>query len=172
VLRPEVELVLLLLHLNKDCFAYLGPFLDVRRLLERASLDWGFLRTFVAEEGLEVPVWQSLAAVADTLRLDVDAPRLTGPRVRTWERLWGPGARLQGDEGRQRAPSVQVFLAAHARGRPGDNLRELRRRLFPSRQLLEVAGRLAPGRSYARHLAIDRVVDRFRRSERIDTLAC
>jgi hypothetical protein len=167
VLRPEIELVLLLLHLNKDRFAFLGPFLDVRRMLDRAGLDWGFLEGFVAAEGLAVPVWRSLAAVAVTLELDVGVPRISGLRPRTWERLWGAGARLQGDEGRLRAPSVQPFLAAHARHRTADNLRELRRRLLPPRQLLAVAGRLDPGRSYARHL----VSAPFRRSHGMERVS-
>lgn len=156
VLRPEIELVLLLLHLNKDRFAYLGPFLDIAHIVDRASLDHGYLRRFVAREGLDVPVWKSLAAVADTLALDVDVPRLTGPRAWSWDRLWGPHARLGGHEARERAPSVQRFLAAHARGRAADALREARRQVAPRRELLEVAGRLDPGRSYLRYLAVDR----------------
>lgn len=141
VLRPEIELVVLLLHLNKDRFAFLGPFLDIRQILDRGVIDWEYLRSFVAAEGLDVPVWKSLAAVVDVLALEVDGPRITGPRGWTWDRLWGPAARLQGDEGRQRAPSIQMFLALHASGRPGDVVRETRRRLNPPRQLFEVAGR-------------------------------
>ena len=158
VLRPEIELVLLLLHLNKDRFAYLGPFFDIARILERADLDHGYLRRFVAAEGLDVPVWKSLVAVTATLGIDpgVDVPRPTGPRAWSWDRLWGARVRLGGHEARERAPSVQRFLAAHASGRARDTLRELRRQVVPRRELLEVAGRLEPGRSYLRYLAVDR----------------
>lgn len=156
VLSPEVELVLLLLHLNKDSFAYLGPFLDIRRMLERAPLDWENVRAVVAAEGLDVPVWKSLAAVAGVLGIDHEAPRATGPRAWSWDRLWGPHARLAGDEGRARAPAAQRFLALHATGRTGDTVREVRRQVMPPRPLLEVAGRLEPGRSYVGHLALGR----------------
>jgi hypothetical protein len=153
VLRPEIELVLLLLHLNKDRFAYLGPFLDVAHIFARAPLDHEFLRRFVAAEGLDVPVWKSLVAVTDVLALDLDdVPRATGPRAWSWERLWGARARLGGHEARARAPSVGRLLAAHASGRTVDTLREARRQILPRRELAEVAGRLEPGRSYVRYL--------------------
>lgn len=157
VLRHEVELVLLLLHLNKDRFAYLGPFLDIRQILERANLDWAYLRGFVAREGLGAPVWKSLAAVTQVLGLapHVDVPRVPGPRGWTWDRLWGRHAQLYGDEGRQRAPAVQRFLALHASGRTREKVRELRRQILPPRRLLEVAGRLDPDRSYLRYLTVD-----------------
>jgi hypothetical protein len=156
VLRPEVELVLLLLHLNKDRYAFLGAFLDIRQILDRATLDWGYLQAFVAEEGLEVPVWKSLAAVAHVLSLDIDAPRVGGPRTLTWDRLWGGPAMLKGYEGREGAPSVQRFLPFHATRRGGEVIREVWRQVVPPRQLIEVAGRLGPGRSYLRYLTVDR----------------
>jgi hypothetical protein len=150
VLRPEHELVLLLLHLNKDRFSLLGPFLDVRRILERGRIDLDVLRRFVAAEGLEVPVYRSLRAVALTLGMEVEIPPTSGPRVRSWERLWGPRQRLGGDQARARAPVAQRWLALHARGRTGDGLRELRRQVLPPRQLLEIAGRLDPEDHYLR----------------------
>ena len=143
VVQPEVELVLLLLHLNKDRFAYLGPFLDIRRIIERAELDWGRVQELVAGEGLGVPVWKSLATVDDVVELDLPAelpPRIRSLRGWTWDRLWGQRARLQGDEGRQRAPTAQKLLALHVSGRTGAKLRELRRQTLPSRPLREVAG--------------------------------
>lgn len=156
VLRPEIELVLLLLHLNKDRFAYLGPFLDIERILTRAPLDEGYLRRFVGAEGLDVPFWMSLAAVADVLALDLEVPRPRGPRARSWERLWGRRARLGGHEGRARAPAIGRLLPAHATGRTVDVLREARRQVVPPRGLAEVAGRLAPGGSYLRYLVTRR----------------
>ena len=96
VLSPEIELILLLLHLNKDGFALLGPFLDVARILERGALDWDALRAFVRGEGLDVPVWKSLGLVATVLELQVAAPKVGGPRGWTWDRLWARTA-LRGD---------------------------------------------------------------------------
>lgn len=153
VLRPEHELVLLLLHLNKDRFAYLGPFLDIERILTRASLDEDFLRSFVEGEGLDVPFWMSLAAVVDVLALDLEVTRPAGLRARSWERLWGVRARLGGHEARARAPTIsRPLLPAHATGRTADVLREARRLVVPPRGLPEIAGRLAPGGSYLRYL--------------------
>ena len=157
VLRPEMELVLFLLHLNKDSFAYLGPFLDVRQIVERAELDWSYLAAFVAEEGLAVPVFKSLAVVANLLNLDVNVLRPTGVRARTWDRLWGPRVRLRGDEGRLAAPRAQRLLAFHASRRMRDVVLESSRQLLPPRQLLEVAGYLQPGGSYLRSLTVDRL---------------
>ena len=162
VLRPEIELVLLLLHLNKDSFAFLGSYLDIRQIVARAALDWDYVRSFVAGEGLEVPVFKSLAAVTELLGLDLDVPRTHGVRAWCWERLWGRATRPGGHDSRMRAPTAQRFLAFHASGRTRATVREVRRQLLPARQLLEVAGRLEPGRSYVRYLS----VDRFRRRSR------
>lgn len=148
VLAPEVELVLLLLHLNKDRFSYLGPFLDIRQIVERGQLDWGRVAAFVEAEGLEVPVWCSLAKVAGVLGLELPNHRVSGPRVWSWERLWGRDRGLGGHAGRLAAPGPQQMLALHARGRTTEALSDLRRHLLPQRQLLEVAGRLEPDASY------------------------
>lgn len=166
VLSPEAELVLLLLHLNKDRFSLLGPFLDVGRLLAGAELDWRLVVDLVAADGLEVPVWRSLATVVEVLALDqVDVPRVQGVRARSWDRLWGPAHQLGGDEGRAAAPGPQTVLALHLRGRPREAIGDLRRRLLPPRSLLEVAGRLAPGDPYLAHLA-GAVVERLPRPRR------
>ena len=156
VLRPEIELVLLLLHLNKDRFAFLGTFLDIRQILERATIDWAYLRAFVAEEGFEVVVWKSLATVASVLTMDVEIPRVTGLRSLTWDLLWGRGSIMGGYEGRDRAPAIQRLLPYHARRRFRDMVREATRQLLPPRQLIEVAGRLDPGSSYLKYLTVDR----------------
>lgn len=150
VLAPEVELVLLLLHQNKDGFAYLGPMLDVKRLVQRAELDWGTLRSFVTNQGLEVPVWSSLGAVAEVVGLDLELSPVSGPRAAVWRRLWH--RRLGGHEARETAPGRQRALPLVVRGRGPESIRALRRELVPQRELLEVAGRLDPDDSYVRHL--------------------
>jgi hypothetical protein len=158
VLRPEVELVLLLLHLNKDAFSLLGPFLDIGNLLARHDIDWSLMRRFVATEGLEVPVYESLALVTSVLDLEFprEAPRSDGPRTLSWRRIWRSGRQLRGQQGRERAPSSQRLLAMHVRRRGSAVARELRRQLLPPRSLLEVAGRLPAGGSYVRYLLHDR----------------
>ena len=151
VLDPTSELMLMLLHLNKDSFSMLGAFLDVRRIVESGSVDWESLARVAEAEGLEVPVWSSLATVADILGLKVDGWDVDGIRARSWKRVWR--AALQGYEGRESAPRRQRLLALHARRRTGDQMRELRRQLLPQRDLLEVAGRLSPGRPYFEYLS-------------------
>lgn len=164
VLAAEVELVVLLLHMNKDGFALLGPFLDIQRLVARASLDWDRVREFVTGEGLDVPVWKSLGVVAGVVPVDaVDLPAIGGPRGWAWDRLWGGDAILRGEVPEGRRP-VQPLLPLHASGRPADNLRELRRQLVPQRQLLEVAGRLESGESYLRWVGMDGLRRANRRS--------
>lgn len=160
VLSPEVELVLLLLHLNKDGFALLGPFLDIQRLLQRASLDWDRTREFVRNEGLDIPVWKSLGVVADVLDLKgLPTPRMSGPTAWTWDRLWG-GRSILGGKAYDGGLSVQPLLALHASGRRVDKLQELRRRMVPQRPLLEVAGRLNPGESYLRRFSLPPLAER------------
>jgi hypothetical protein len=156
VLSPEIELVLLLLHLNKDRFAFLGTFLDVKWLLEGTAVDWDAVERFVAGEGLAILVWSSLATVAEVLGIPVPIARPSGVRAWTWRRIWGGGTALGGHEGRRSAPKVQRLLAFHAEGRTADILRETSRQVIPPRPLLEVAGRLEPGASYFRYVAIDR----------------
>jgi hypothetical protein len=156
VLRPEIELVLLLLHLNKDGLSFLGTFFDICRILEKAPLDWRFVEDFVVGEGLQVPIWKSLAVVGDVMSLDVKIPHVGGPRGALWDRVWSRGTILNGYEGRRRAPSFSLLLAFHARNRTVDILREVRRQVFPPRQLVNVAGRLNEGESYLRYLTIDR----------------
>jgi len=161
VLAAEIELVLLLLHMNKDGFALLGSFLDIQRLVQRAPLDWDRVRGFVTAEGLDIPVWKSLRLVDAQVGLgDIEVPSTGGVRAWTWDRLWGRSI-LRG-EGKDGALSVQPLLPLHVAGRSSDNRRELRRQLAPPRRLLEVAGRLKPGESYLRWLGIGRVQNRLR----------
>ena len=156
VLSPEIELVLLLLHLNKDGFALLGPFLDVARILERGALDWGALRApSCAERASMSPCGRASGWWPRVLGLRVEVPNVGGPRGWTWDRLWARAA-LRGDQPRGRF-SPQPLLSLHATGRASDNLRELRRQLVPQRPLLEVAGTLEPGQPYLRHIFVDRL---------------
>ena len=161
VLSPEVELVLLLLHLNKDGFAYLGSLLDIRQLVTRAALDWDRLRSFVSAEGLDVPVWRSLALIDELLGLGLDpsglGPSGGGWRTKTWDLIW-KRAVLGGHEARERAPGRQRLMPMHFTGRNREVVRELRRQILPHRHLVELAGRMDPHESYVGY-----IFDRLRR---------
>jgi hypothetical protein len=153
VLRPEHELVMLLLHLNKDRFSHLAGFLDVKRILERATIEWDEVGHIARVEGLEVAVWKSLSAVDEVLRLGLGIGAPGGARGLVWDRMWGRQAWLRGPSGRARAPLVQRYLPLVMTGRRRDRLRAVRREFLPSRQLLEVAGSLQPDQSYTRFVA-------------------
>ncbi|MCA9847481.1 MAG: nucleotidyltransferase family protein [Dehalococcoidia bacterium] len=118
VLDAEVALVHLLLHMNRDRFAYLIAYADVARLLRREPIDWQYVHQFVAREGLDVPVYASLDAVTQSLGITVPAhPPIGGWRALLWKRLWSPRVRLQGLEGRKGIRRRRRWLPVMARGR-------------------------------------------------------
>lgn len=118
VLDPEIALVHLLLHMNRDRFAYLIAYADVARLLQREPIDWSYVYEFVAREGLEVPVYASLDAVAETLGISVPAhPPIGGWRAALWKRLWNPRVRLQGRDGQTGIRRRRRCIPVMARGR-------------------------------------------------------
>jgi len=139
---PECTLVELVMHLNKDSFAFLGSMVDVARVLDASTIDWDFVHALVDVNGLRVPFWKSLGLISQTLRLEigVDAPRLSPSRERVWSRTWSPGHVLLGNEGRLRAPKRQRMLSSTITGRPRDVTREVTRRMFPTSDLYVVQG--------------------------------
>ena len=156
VLSAEDALVLFLLHLNKDRFAYLGAAGDVKRVMEREELDWDTIHRLVSAEGLDVPVYQSLAAVAAVLGMDIPSmARVTGLRGELWTRLWPEKSRFRGHEGRMAHPRRQVLIPGLARHRGADAFKEWRRQLLPSKELLVVQG-VAVSNGPMRALTIDR----------------
>lgn len=157
VLAPELALVGFLTHLNKDRFAYLGPYCDVARVTARSDLDWALVRRFVEGEGLEVPVWKSLAAVATMLELEIDIPSTGGWRARLWDRLWPPSARLLGHEGRSSSRHRQVAIPVLTTGRGREVAREMRRQLLPPRALLDVHRPDLGHHGVVRRLTLDRL---------------
>ena len=60
-----------------------GEAREVARIAGDPTLDWDQLRRFVAGEGLEVPVWASLAEVDARLHLGLDVPAARG-----WRNCW------------------------------------------------------------------------------------
>jgi hypothetical protein len=163
VLDPELSLILFLLHLNKDRFRYLLGFVDVRRVIERETIDWGFVARFLAAEGLTVPAAQSLAVVAETLRLDVPAlPRSPGLRSRIWDVVWRPSIRLRAEEGRRRYRKRQELLPFLCAGRSREGLVNAWRVLLPPRELYEIANPTERG-GYLARLVITRSRRHLRR---------
>ncbi len=164
VLSPAAALALALLHLNKDRFAYLGGYEEIRRIAADPDLDWEEFGRLVAGDGLAVPVWCTLPAVAGIVPLDLPTPppTLTRWRVEAWERLWPPASRLQGDEGLASRPHRQRLIPALLTGRAGEAVAEWRRFMFPPRSLLDVHDPDRRDRGYVRRLTVDRLVHRVR----------
>ncbi len=137
----ECTLVELVMHLNKDSFAFLGSFVDVVRVIRQSSVDWDLVHRVVDTNGLRVPFWKSLALIAETLAVDVPAPpRLPRAQSSVWTKTWSPDHVLLGNEGRVRAPKRQRMLPLTIQGRPRDVAREMGRRLRPNSELYVVQG--------------------------------
>jgi hypothetical protein len=139
VLDPEVALVHLLVHLNKDRFRCLLGYADVARVLSREELDWGFIERFARREGLHLPVHLALQVVVETLALNRPSrPRMTGLGPAVWHFLWRPAVRLQGDLGVIRFRHRQDVLPLFSVERWCEVLRFwVRRRVFPARVFLD-----------------------------------
>ena len=161
VLDPAMALALALVHLNTDRFAYLGSYAEVARILDDPALDWDAFNRFVTDEGLRVPVWSTLAAVVDRLEITpavpIDTSATTGWRAGVWRRLWPPESRLLGHEGRRGHRYRQAFIPVVAEFRAREVLTELRRRVVPPRQLLDLHRPELSDHGYMRRVTIDRL---------------
>lgn len=138
VVSPALELVALATHLNKDRLRSLGAYVDIARVGSDPSLDWDAVHRFVAAEGLAVPVYRTLGAVASLFNKDWPLPVPTGMRARMWDRLWPSESRLTGSEGRRRGQRRQWWLPFLLEGRRREAVADLRRRAFPPQELLDV----------------------------------
>jgi hypothetical protein len=118
-----LSLVHLLLHLNKDSFAWLLGYADIARVLRDDQLDWSFVDRFLRAEGLEVAAYSSLATVTGRLALPTPEPLpVRGPRVFVWRAVWPERVTLLGSAGSSRSRR-QDLLPFLARGRFADALR-------------------------------------------------
>jgi hypothetical protein len=123
VLDPEIALVHLMLHANRDRFRHLIAYADLARLLAREQIDWAYVHRFVADEGLDVPVYASLDTMTDTLGLPrMEHPAIGGWRAALWRRLWTPRIRLQGNDGLGGIRRRRRCIALMVRGRALEGL--------------------------------------------------
>lgn len=157
VLDRPAALVLALLHLNKDRFAFLGSYDEIRRIADDPTLDWNAVHRIVDAEGLAIPAWSTLSVVADTLGLQAGVPAVDGWRRRVWGRIWPPKSHLDGYQGRIRSPYKQKLLPLVMVGRHRDALAEWRRVVLPPRALLDLHKPEERDRSYLRRVTIGRL---------------
>jgi hypothetical protein len=137
IVDPELALIHLLLHLNRDRFSYLLGLVDVARILEREDLDWGFIDRFLYKEGLETPVYLALETVFRMLALHSSPPpAIRGWRAAAWNVLWPPNSRAQGHSGAARRRRRRLFLPFLVRGRNAAAWRWLLGRVFPPRVMV------------------------------------
>jgi hypothetical protein len=140
VLDAETSLILFAIHLNKDRFARLLGYADIARLLAREPFDWPFVETFLAREGLRMPVYAALHAVSSDIGLrPPPVPRPRGARARAWNRLWPPDQRLRGYVSIGTNEHRQLWIPWLAEGRIREAFRWwVRRRAVPPRELLRI----------------------------------
>lgn len=160
-LDAEASLLHFLVHLTKDRFRWLLGYADVARVLRSPDLDHDYVAWWAEAEGLELLRRHALAAVAETLDIDVPVTVPRTVRSLTWRAVWRPSIRLRGDEGLVRFRQRQVWVTLLARGRPRAKARFLVRKVVPSRTLLSYR---RPGRApYAWKITGGRAVDAVRR---------
>ena len=157
VLGTESALVAALTHLNKDRFAYLGAYEEIRRIANDPDLDWGLVGKLVEGEGLDPVAWCCLDAVADALPLDRRWPAAAGWRARAWQRVWPAASRLGGHHGRTESPSKQKMLPFLMAGRRADAWTEWRRFVVPPEGLLDIHRPETRGQPYLRRITVDRI---------------
>ena len=157
VLSSEAALVAALTHLNKDRFAYLGAYEEIRRIAADPTLDWDGVIELVDGEGLAPIAWCCLDAVADVVNVERRWPAASGVQAEAWRRIWPPRSRLRGHEGRTESSSKQKLLPLLMPGRKRDAWAECRRFAFPPRALLDVHRPETQGHGYLRRVTVDRV---------------
>ena len=157
---PEISLVGMVLHQNKDAFSLLGPMVEVQKALTTSKVDWEFIRALVTAEGLAVPFWLGLDRIAAYTGIEnvPAAPRLNDSRSKLWRAIWPTSSALSGAPGRATAPNRQLLMPLTVSGRTRATVRELRRQAIPERRLFEVMERRSlAGTEYLRRLTLDRV---------------
>ena len=157
VLGRPAALLLALLHTNKDRFAYLGSYEEIRRIAQDPAMDWAAIHRLVDAEGLAAPAWCSLAAIATAIDVAPSVPAAGGWRSLAWHRIWPERSRLRGHEGRREGSYKQKLLPALMRGRADDSLAEWRRYLLPPRELLDVHNPDERDHAYVRRVTLDRL---------------
>jgi hypothetical protein len=162
-LDAEANLVLALLHLNKDRFRSLIGFSDVRRLLNLVE-DWDWIVSYAAAEGLRTPILASLDVVTSTLELVDDVPRPGSLGQRLWSVAWPERVRLLGREGLVRFRYRQMLIPLFGGGRAWEAARGMLRRIFPPAPMVRAFYPNARG-GYLRTLVSGRTERRRQRAQ-------
>lgn len=155
-LDAETSLVLFLLHLLKDRFAFLLGYVDIVRIIERSDVDWDFVEDFLESDGLTPPAQHAMNAVCETLGVSNPlARRVHGWRGAATRVLWPASMRLGGVVGRLTHHRRQFLLPFLMPGHERAGARALLRLAVPPASLIDyhhpdtagpVPWRLAVGR--------------------------
>ncbi len=138
VASAAFSLIHFLTHLNRDRFNRLLGYVDVGRVLDDPDLDFDLVDRILESEGLEVVASSALSAVGNVLgRQQIPLSAAGGWRRLAWDYLWPDAIRLRGQEGRLRFTRRGLMLPFLLRGRFGEAVRSLWRRLAPPAVLIE-----------------------------------
>lgn len=148
VMGSAAELLVAILHLNKDRFSRLIGFVDVVRGATQpgvAEASWELAKAI----GVTVPVACSAQVVRETLGAEIPIPEPPpGWKTRMWRRLWPEGSRLLGNEGYSMMRKRQDWIPFLCDDRLPEALRHLRHVLFPPKALLEYSHPEVAGTPY------------------------
>lgn len=148
VMGEPAQLLVSLVHLNKDRFSKLVGFADVARAVAAPGLA-DAMWELASAMGVTLPVSCSARVVEQTLRVDLPIPPpRSGWRTWLWHRLWPETAGLLGSDGRVR-PNMRQHLIPFFCDRAGfDAWSHLRHVLFPPKALVEYFNPLVKGDPY------------------------
>jgi hypothetical protein len=134
VFDPAASLFLAALSVNKDRFRHLIGHSDLVRIQSDPSMDLARCEALATGEGMVVPFGATLAAVRSDLGM-------TGRRApvtyRGWDALWGQSIRLLGKEAKVRFRYRQSLIPLFDLRRWPEVISSWRRRLLPSKALLD-----------------------------------
>ena len=134
VFDPAASLFLAALSVNKDRFRHLIGHSDLIRIQADPSTDIARCESLAKGEGMLVPLGASLAAVWSDLGMTGGQTTVTS---RAWDVLWGKSIRLLGEEAKVRFRYRQSLIPLFDLRRWPEVIASWRRRLLPSRALLD-----------------------------------
>lgn len=133
VFDPAASLFLAVLSVNKDRFRHLIGHSDLVRIQTDPSTDIARCESLAKGEGMQVPLGATLAAVWS----DLGMGRQATATYRAWDLLWGKSIRLLGEEAKVRFRYRQSLIPLFDLRRWPEVIASWRRRLLPSKALLD-----------------------------------